>query len=242
MSGCLQVGSARALSCYFSWLSLPNITCTHKHTHSYFLRAVCVSMSWMTTAASVVSSWIIVQLHSLPLSNAFPLPLSLSLSHSLPPLSMFPCFKHLSACDLFRYFFFTRFLESSFLCSEWEEDRERCTVYCSTWRTGEKVCLVCPEMALKPGLISRFCGASQLRCTVTPHWTAQDGPQKGLISDSALSRLSTKQCSFGYRFSYVSFLWLVRGRKPKCHTISQRDHGEARWEPICFSPRLCCGF
>ncbi len=39
----------------------------------------------MTTAASVVSSCIIVQLHSLSLPNVFPLPLSLSLSYSLSP-------------------------------------------------------------------------------------------------------------------------------------------------------------
>lgn len=31
-------------------------------------------------------------------------------------------------------------------------------------RTGRRVCLVCPEMALKPALISSSCSTSQFRC------------------------------------------------------------------------------
>lgn len=81
MSGCLQVGSVRALSCYFLWLSLPNVTCTHIHT---LHRTVCASMA----VSSLLYSFTPCLCHCLS-----------SLSYSLP-LSTFPCFKHLFACDL----------------------------------------------------------------------------------------------------------------------------------------------
>lgn len=50
MSGCLQVGSVRSLSCYFPLPSMPNIT--HMNTNSYFTwQYVYLLSSWLTTDA-----------------------------------------------------------------------------------------------------------------------------------------------------------------------------------------------
>lgn len=89
----------------------------HTNTHSFFTGLYCICI------------YDCPQLQMLPFHTAslppsiivFPLLLShFTLCHSLPvlPLSMFPCFKPFSSCDLFSYSFFTpmRFLESSFLC------------------------------------------------------------------------------------------------------------------------------
>lgn len=84
MSGCLQVGSVRSLGCYFSWLPLPNVTCTHEHAQLLH-RTVCVATVVLTDNCCLT-----VQLRSLPLSLSLlcrsPI---FSLSCSLP-LSVFP--------------------------------------------------------------------------------------------------------------------------------------------------------
>ena len=233
-SGRLQVGSVRSLGCHLSWLPLPNVARTHKHAQRLH-RTACVSAFVLTdnccTTASLSSSVIV-----------FPLPhFCSSLSRSLP-WSRLPRFEHLSECDPFSYFFFFSIgnIFEKQLPALRGRERQRGgsrTAYRSTWRTGEEARLVCPEMALKPALISSFGGASQLWCTDTPQWTAQAGPQTELVS---VSWPGTSQWLKLFRTcpSYVS----VRGRNSKCHTISRSDHGEARWEPICFSPRPCCGF
>lgn len=170
MSGCLQVGSVRSLGSYFSLQSMPNIT--HINTRSYFT-GLCVYMpsSWLTTAA-IFHSFTRSFYHRFS-SSAPPF----SLSHSLPS-SLFPCFKHLSACDLCSHFYFTpQYIWIAARKKRKTERGGRYTVgHCSTWRTGEQVRLICPEMAFKPVLIFTFWGVCQLQCTDTPQWTPQDGP------------------------------------------------------------------
>lgn len=113
------------------------------------------------------------------------------------------------------YLFLLYFEQAVWVCCSEAERREQCTVECSTWKTGEQVHLVRPEMSLKPPLVSGSHSASQLGCADTHDCSAQDGLQQAFISDSALPWLSTKQWVFGY-----SFLCVFHMAQDVCGTLN----------------------
>lgn len=131
MSGRLQVGSVRSFGCYFSWLCLPNVTCTHKNTQR-LLRTVCVSMvvpndnycvcfQFLHYYTALLASCITV--FPFPLSRFFVFFFFSFLTHC--PQACF-----LASSIVLHVIFITIsssldkiFLESSFPCSEGEKER-----------------------------------------------------------------------------------------------------------------------
>lgn len=200
MSGCLQVGSVRALSCYFSWPSPPNITCTRRHT---LHRTVCASM-----AASIVSSCINVQLCCLPLSLS-------SQSLSLLFVSLSPL-KHVSLLQAsFCMWSFqlsllhsTGFLESSFQ-KERKAEKEGIQYTTPYEELGSKYA----SFVLKWLLSRRLSPVSVARVSLDEllHLTGQhrDGPKQE-VNIRFLSFKVERQAKRLWLifFSYVSYIWL----------------------------------
>lgn len=133
MSGCLQVGSVRALSSYFAWLSLPS-TQNAQILDFTGLRVYLCSSLHDNCCICCYSFFIIFQL---------PSSLSTSFFFLVLPLSLF----------VFDFFLPQQDFAKQSDSKAQKEER----------RTGERVCLVCPEIALKPALISSFCSTSQFR-------------------------------------------------------------------------------
>lgn len=206
MSGCLAESAMKNSKRVISHCLPAKIACTHKHAQLLH-RTVLYMHLWLSSITNAAFSYSFTPslYHSLS-SSALPLFfVSLSPWSPLKHVSLLQAFFFMWSFQLFLLHSNAIFGKQLPVLRSRERNRgERetgYTVQCSTWRTWEQVRLVCLEMALKLLLIYNFCGAVRLWCT--PQWTAHDGPQEWLISDSSLSRLSTKPWGFGWRFSYV---------------------------------------
>lgn len=93
------------------------------------------------------------------------------------------------------------------------------TLYEELRDTEEGVHLICPEISLKPALISTFCSVSRVRCadTLSGHqWMVHS---RGLYLIQRWQGWAPSKEALVTAFLYGS----VHGLNPKCHTISRCD-------------------